>query len=270
MVNYTCERCGYETSLIGNYKKHLQRKHVCKPILNDIDIETLRAAIEQDKHKQYSCEKCAKVLSCRQSLWVHKKKCQVTSNIELLDKIQKLEEKLKKYEGNTIINNNINNNNTSQTNNTININTFNLKSFGHENMDYITKEFLNSCIIMNNIVPLIENIHFDKEHPENHNVKVKSSKHLLMETFDDGKWIITDTNDTLNELINKGYRVLNYHTRKNKSDILKTEMDEDEYENVLGWLEKIYEDKKTRRPIKKQLLILFMNNKTMLLGKEED
>ena len=123
--------------------------------------------------------------------------------------------------------------------------------------------------MMNNIVPLIENIHFDKEHPENHNVKIKSIKQELMETFVDGKWIITDTDDTLNELINKGYRVLNYHSRKNKNDIIDTEMNEDEYDDVLSWLEKIYEDKKTRKPIKKQLLLLFLNNKTMLLGKEE-
>ena len=122
--------------------------------------------------------------------------------------------------------------------------------------------------MMNNIAPLIETIHFDREHPENHNMQLKSSKQELMQTFVDGNWIITDADDTLNELINKGYRVLNYHSRKNKDDIIDKEMDEEEYDDVVGWLEKIYEDKKTRRPIKKQLLLLFINNKTMLLAKD--
>lgn len=261
MVEYTCERCGYQTCMIGNYKKHLYRKNVCQPVLSNTSIDILKKNIETAP-KGFQCEKCFKSFSCRQSKWTHKKTCKGSPTNELLEKIKELEERIKTQEAKPYVRN---------INNNINIqNNFNLKSFGHENMDYLSKDFLNSCLLMNNIVPLIENIHFDREHPENHNVKVKSTKQELMETFVDGKWIITDTDDTLNELINKGYRVLNYHSRKHKSDILDTEMDEDEYEDVLSWLEKIYDDKKTRKPIKKQLLLLFLNNKTMLLGKEED
>jgi hypothetical protein len=262
MVEYTCDRCGYHTCFIGNYKKHLYRKKACEVIFDDTNIETLRDIVE-NVSKGFKCELCLKSFSSRQSKWFHKKTCkEVSSNSLLLEKIKELEERIKTQEtkvyGHTI-------------NNNINIqNNFNMKTFGRENIDYLSHDFLNSCLLMNNIIPLIENIHFDKEHPENHNVKVKSIKQELMETFVDGKWIITDTDDTLNELIDKGYRVLNYHSRRNKNNILNTEMNEDEYDDVLEWLEKIYEDKKTRKPIKKQLLLLFLNNKTMLLGKEDD
>ena len=93
---------------------------------------------------------------------------------------------------------------------------FNVKNFGNENMDYLSHEFLTSCLITNNIVPPIESIHLDSEHHENHNIKMKSLRYDLMEQYFDGKWIVTDKEETLDELINKGYRVLKYHSRKNK------------------------------------------------------
>ena len=41
MVEYRCYRCGYETHLKGNIKHHLNRKNICKPILEDISIEKM-------------------------------------------------------------------------------------------------------------------------------------------------------------------------------------------------------------------------------------
>ena len=38
MVLYECFRCGYSTILKGNMKHHLNRKNVCKPLLEDMDI----------------------------------------------------------------------------------------------------------------------------------------------------------------------------------------------------------------------------------------
>jgi hypothetical protein len=92
-----------------------------------------------------------------------------------------------------------------------------------------------------------------------------------METYVDGNWIITDKEETLDELVNKGYRVLRFHSHKNKKDILEEcDDDENEYEDIVSWLESIYEDNKVRKPIRRQLLILFMNNKALLLGKDVD
>ena len=36
MVNYKCQRCGYETNHKSVFKKHLLRKNLCKPKLNEI------------------------------------------------------------------------------------------------------------------------------------------------------------------------------------------------------------------------------------------
>ena len=254
---YECKRCGYSSDQKGHLLRHLTKKIPCKTSNNNICRQILIQELTKYLENDYAitCHICSKLFSTKSTFYKHEKQCQS-------ERINNMEEELKNIKdtikGTTI--------NTTNIQNNI---VINVKSFGHENIDHLPKDFLNSCLMMNNIVPLIENIHFDKEHPENHNVKIKSIKQELMETFVDGKWIITDTDDTLNELINKGYRVLNYHSRKNKNDIIDTEMNEDEYDDVLSWLEKIYEDKKTRKPIKKQLLLLFLNNKTMLLGKEE-
>ena len=42
MVDYSCLRCGYIASQKINLKHHLNRKNVCKPILEDISIEEIK------------------------------------------------------------------------------------------------------------------------------------------------------------------------------------------------------------------------------------
>ena len=68
--------------------------------------------------------------------------------------------------------NNIQNQN-NQTNNNIIINCF-----GNENLDYITDKVILHCMnkIYGSILLLIEKIHFDLDHPENHNVQIPNKK----------------------------------------------------------------------------------------------
>ena len=42
MVYYECQRCGYNTTLRGNIKHHLNRKNICEPILDNISIEEMK------------------------------------------------------------------------------------------------------------------------------------------------------------------------------------------------------------------------------------
>ena len=45
MVNYKCIRCGYDTTDKSKIKSHLNRKTVCKPILNDVNLEDYKDKI---------------------------------------------------------------------------------------------------------------------------------------------------------------------------------------------------------------------------------
>ena len=42
MVEYKCLRCGYTTTHKGSLVNHLNRKNICRPLLEDISIEDLK------------------------------------------------------------------------------------------------------------------------------------------------------------------------------------------------------------------------------------
>jgi len=131
------------------------------------------------------------------------------------------------------------------------------------------KQLLTSSIVYKTMEELIRRIHCNPEHPENHNVRIKSTKKNLMDTRLDGEWIVTSQDDTLTDLIQSGYRILNTHARHDRDHLLEgCEDDVDELADVRRWLESAYDDDRTQRPIKRKLLLLFINNRTMLLGKD--
>jgi hypothetical protein len=112
---------------------------------------------------------------------------------------------------NTVIN--INNNSNNTTNNVNTVNNVTLNSFGNENVSYLTHDFLSYCLMnpKKGMATLIENIHYNKDYPENHNVRCKSLKQNVFERSIDSEWRICDASNTLDELIKKGYRILNAH-----------------------------------------------------------
>ena len=101
MVNYTCLRCGYATKRKTIFIKHLNRKFVCEPKLNNISIDeiynkyfnydnsvnsvitiqnvpkTIQNIPSRSKtfQKKYICEHCDKTYSTKSNLNKHLKKC---------------------------------------------------------------------------------------------------------------------------------------------------------------------------------------------------
>ena len=104
MVNYKCPRCGYEINIKTKYMNHLRRKHMCKNILSDNNLQgeyikyniTEKIKCKQNvnvlltKHKTcqqnvnvlstknselYECEYCNKQFNSRQGRWKHLKNC---------------------------------------------------------------------------------------------------------------------------------------------------------------------------------------------------
>ena len=49
MVNYNCIRCGYTTKDKTKMKSHFSRKTICKPILNDINLDDYKEDILKGK-----------------------------------------------------------------------------------------------------------------------------------------------------------------------------------------------------------------------------
>ena len=42
MVLYTCLRCGYNTTHRTNMKSHLNRKKICPPYIDNVEIEEIK------------------------------------------------------------------------------------------------------------------------------------------------------------------------------------------------------------------------------------
>ena len=84
-MRYSCKRCGYSTDVKCNLINHFERKKVCRPILEDIDIETLKHKLEYNFNKvnikinnkvnnTFKCRYCNKVFSHKQSKYLHESK----------------------------------------------------------------------------------------------------------------------------------------------------------------------------------------------------
>ena len=165
-------------------------------------------------NNKYTCDYCGKILSKNSNLHRHlkicKKKSKDQNKIILLEKekeeLLKTVEKLliecsNKSNNNTINSNNSNNTNSNNTNNTIIIN-----NYGEEDTHYITKQFIVNLLAnkpFKAIPEMIKHTHFNKEHPENQNIKLTNKKEPYVKVMKDNKWEYQDRKNTITDLIDK-------------------------------------------------------------------
>lgn len=110
MVTYTCPRCGYQSSLLGHYKYHLNKKKMCEG-----------SASLVEEYKKYDIDPFERLTSC-------------------FNEIQKVKEKqIVNIDNSTHINNNIHNNTTNNNNITVNI-------VPYDDTRTITMETINEII----------------------------------------------------------------------------------------------------------------------------
>ena len=75
--NFLCKLCGFVSSNIKDYKRHIStRKH---KMLTNVDNCIIAESKIQTPPEIFACE-CGKVYKHRQSLSVHKKKCNFVDN----------------------------------------------------------------------------------------------------------------------------------------------------------------------------------------------
>lgn len=228
---FTCERCGHESTTKGNLIIHLKKKNACSTTNSQRTREEIIISLTRvsDKPKIHGCNYCELMFSTPQGKHQHIKICPNHPANELRNKVNKMEKiieqlqtelKSHKLSGNTT--NNIQN----QQNNNINII---LNNFGNETTPQFTPEFLNHCLLnpSKGLTSLIEKIHYNPELPENYNLRHKSTKNNTLQKFIDHNWHDCDASNTLDELIRKGYRILNaYYTDQvaNDPSIVEDEM----------------------------------------------
>lgn len=231
---HQCRRCGYSATTKASLIRHLQSKSPCQPSEDDTSREVLIEQLQRREHKTDTthCPTCNKLLA-KTNIARHKKVCKKNTQQEMIQvpvetlhnlqaqiqlnqaQIDELRSELQKHKetsrGSSQASTSIVNNNTTINNgNTYNIQ---LNNFGNENMSCLTPELLTYCLTnpKKGMSSLIEKIHYNKDYPENHNLRCKSLKNNIFERFINAQWTLCDASNTLDELIKKGYRILEAH-----------------------------------------------------------
>ena len=67
---------------------------------------------------------------------------------------------------------------------------------------------------------LVALTHFHKDHPENKNLKITNSRSKYVKVFTDGKWILQDKDNIIDNIIYDKYDILEDHFDENCKDNL--------------------------------------------------
>ena len=280
-MKYSCLRCGLDFKQRCHLENHLNRKNICKPILEPMSIEEVKEYYNFDKinkneskmnpnesklnpnesilnpneskmdskykskmnpneskmdfelnpieskmdsSKIFKCSCCGKCYSTNSNMRKHEKNCKKKNELNLEIKIIQEQQKqilelketvknlITSHDDKNIINNNNNCNNTN-SHNTDNSthNTININNYGCENKDYITKDYLIKLLKepFQAIPRLIEYTHFNKDHPENQNIKLPNKKQPYVKVLKDDKWVYADRKSTILDLIDEKHSELN-------------------------------------------------------------
>jgi hypothetical protein len=80
---YECPRCGYNSKVNTNFKKHLLSKTLCNPTKADITLDDIKNEFFNKKvNNQFECECCHKNYSTKETLRMHKKICKKNNDID--------------------------------------------------------------------------------------------------------------------------------------------------------------------------------------------
>jgi hypothetical protein len=222
-MQFICDRCGDGFKCKRNLIGHLSKQKDCIPLTNEAltRVELLTKIMTKVINNiNFPCKHCNKRFNTKSAMYKHSSKCFIQKQptderVELSNNdMLVLKEQLKKeilhelQQGPQTIINNTTNNITIQAN---------VNNFGQECTQHLTNDFLSYCILnpRKGMSKLIENIHYNPDIPENHNIRCKSLKQNIFEKYIDSEWRVCDTSNTLDELIKKGYRILNTHYTDN-------------------------------------------------------
>ncbi len=129
--------------------------------------------------------------------------------------------------------------NTTNSNNTTNINSNNnvtyimINDFGKENATYLQSPEELMKLRSKGVMRAIHQIHFNDEHVENQNVRLKSLKKSMVEVVQDGHWTPRCMTSVTDEMIKSAFGVI---TRRYVMDeSFREEMDAANGDGLLEW-----------------------------------
>jgi len=180
-LDFICDYCNKKFSTHPHKRRH--ELHYCKDnpnlierLLNEKDKQIIK--IEKDKNKE-------------------------------IEKLEKRVDKLTDKIGNTTIHNHTNNIQNNNNNNNIKIN-----SYGNEDLSHITDMFKTNLLCngpYGAIPKMIEAIHFNKDKPENNNIKLPNLNKKILKVKQGDSWNYKQKDIILYDLIDSKYLMLDEH-----------------------------------------------------------
>lgn len=90
----------------------------------------------------------------------------------------------------------------------VTINNYGSETIGHVLDDHAFMRRCFKSMLSQGIPNLLKKIHFDDDHPENQNVRLRSIKRDLMEIFSEDRWKVVPGTQTTEQMIQKGCKLL--------------------------------------------------------------
>lgn len=169
MVNYICPRCHYESSHKNDIRKHYLRKKVCRTEFSRISVKDCleeletkdKILISRDNYNKLSNKTINKLINSIKA---------VNSTVNFAD------------ENGTITNNN--------NNNTINVNVIKVNAYEDTDYSYM-KNHVDECIVNGelDVRKVLKLLHFNEDHPENHNMYIKDIRTKTVMLYDGVKFL---------------------------------------------------------------------------------
>ena len=260
---FQCSFCNYITDRKFNLQRHINKKHDDINENNDIlqngqnDIPNRQNDIpnlENNLLYEFICKKCNKLYKTLKHLKTHELKCKKVDNltcpkcmISFTHRNNKNRHiKANKCQARSIIHartpniQNITNNNIQNNNYVTNNNTFVINNFGSERSDYISHEEIVKILTsgMNTLPLYIKKKHFDKDFPENRNIKYTLENQCKV--FEDNSWQNKDLGLLSSSLVHDNTEILLLYCDSKDKEVLNTIQDIDKYENVKNKLFILY------------------------------
>ena len=185
---------------------------------------------------------------------------EISNKNNLLEYIEHIEQekKILKQELEHLLEKVGSNNNNTNSNNKVNMQqNIYINNYGQENLDYITTNYLNSLIKIPfvSIQNLVKDVHFNPNHPENHNVKIPNRKERYAIVYNNGSWEFRNKKDVIDTLVDNSYNMIDLHYDGNKLILEATKQKNfDDFQN------KFETDSKIKKDIELDIELDILNN----------
>ena len=169
----------------------------------------------------YKCRYCSKTFKYRQSRYRHELKycLKDMDTITIKEHNKKIGELKKKVEELLIKSTTINNKTINMQQNII------INSYGKENLNYLTTKYLTGLIHrpFDSVQSLLKTIHFNPNHPENHNIKISNKKQKYANVYNSGNWEFKNKKDVIENIVDNGFNIIEcyYEDVKDKLESIK-------------------------------------------------